>query len=113
MMAHKVRELLKKAAMAAKLPYRWEEGLPHPQIQAIDSDQLEWNFWNPWDDNEDAIRLLIALRIDLTFEKLHTVATYTDKDEWFTEYCRDGMGADIEATTRRAIVIAAASMATA
>ena len=110
-MAQTDRQLLEKAAMAAKLQYRWEEGLPHPQIRA--DRQMNWDFWNPLSDNEDAMRLLIALRIDLSFEKLHTVATYTTNDKRFIEYCNDGMGADIEAATRRAIVIAAASMAAA
>lgn len=92
-------ELLKAAAKAVN------GGAWHPLTHDTPN-----GVWNPLQDDGDAFRLAVKLRIDVVFEKQHTVAAYTDRDEWFYEHCEDGMGADIEVKTRRAIVRAAASM---
>jgi len=66
--------------------------------------------WNPLTQDADAMRLSARLRIDLCFDKTHSVSAYTDKDEWFHEHCDQGKTEQIFAKTRRAIVRAAASM---
>jgi len=71
--------------------------------------RIEFNQWNPLEDDGDALRLAVKLRLDIGFEKLHTVSVWSDpRDGWIIEHCDDGMGADISEKTRRAIVRAAA-----
>jgi hypothetical protein len=73
--------------------------------------RIEFNQWNPLTDDGDALRLAVKLRLDIGFEKLHTVSVWGNPlDKWITEYCDDGMGADISEKTRRAIVRAAAEI---
>jgi hypothetical protein len=75
--------------------------------------RIEFNQWNPLTDDGDALRLAVKLRLDIGFEKLHTVSVWVwvnPLDKWITEYCDDGMGADISEKTRRAIVRAAAEI---
>jgi hypothetical protein len=78
-----------------------------------------YGLWNPLTDDGDALRLAVKLRLDIGFEKLHTVSVWVwvnPLDKWITEYCGiteycdDGMGADISEKTRRAIVRAAAEI---
>jgi len=91
------RELLELAAKAC--------GLEEAKMR------IEFNQWNPLEDDGDALRLAVKLRLDIGFEKLHTVSVWSDpQDGWITEYCDDGMGADISEKTRRAIVRAAAEI---
>jgi hypothetical protein len=103
-------KLLEAAAKAAGFAYRWEPGLPFPQIEELEDGRLEWNFWHPLTDDGDALRLATQLRIDICFEKTHSVSAYTEDDEWFHEHCDQGKPEQILAKTRRAIVCAAASM---
>jgi len=91
------RELLELAAKAC--------GLEEAKMR------IEFNQWNPIEDDGDALRLAVKLRLDIGFEKLHTVSVWSDpQDDWITEYCDDGMGADISEKTRRAITRAAAEI---
>ena len=93
------RELLELAAKAC--------GLEEAKMR------IEFNQWNPLTDDGDALRLAVKLRLDIGFEKLHTVSVWVwvnPLDKWITEYCDDGMGADISEKTRRAIVRAAAEI---
>jgi hypothetical protein len=91
------RELLELAAKAC--------GLEEAKMR------IEFNQWNPLTDDGDALRLAVKLRFDIGFEKLHTVSVWVNPlDKWITEYCDDGMGADISEKTRRAIVRAAAEI---
>ena len=98
------RELLEAAARAAGI--RWDRdsevwyGEPFVRCD-----------WNPLTDDGDALRLAIHLRIDLCFEKTHSVSAYTERDEWFHEHCDQGKTEQILDKTRRAITRAAASMA--
>ena len=107
------RELLEAAAKAAGLKVHARHQAGRDACGAGDVGlwiSNETTCWNPLLDDGDAFRLAVRLRIDVVFEKQHTVAAYTDRDEWFCEHCEDGMGADIEVKTRRAIVRAAAAM---
>lgn len=73
--------------------------------------RIEFNQWNPLTDDADALRLAVTLRLDIGFEKLHTVSVWSDpQDGWIIEHCDDGMGADISEKTRRAITRAAAEI---
>ncbi len=93
------RELLELAAKAC--------GLEEAKMR------IEFNQWNPLTNDGDALRLAVKLRLDIGFEKLHTVSVWVwvnPLDKWITEYCDDGMGADISEKTRRAIVRAAAEI---
>ncbi len=91
------RELLELAAKAC--------GLEEAKMR------IEFNQWNPIEDDGDALRLAVKLRLDIGFEKLHTVSVWVNPlDKWITEYCDDGMGADISEKTRRAITRAAAEI---
>ena len=105
---HKVmtdRELLELAAKAAGIDYAHID-----RHGAILYSEHPRN-WNPLTDDGAAFRLAVKLRLDIGFEKLHTVSVWVDPlDKWITEYCNDGMGADISEKTRRAIVRAAAEI---
>ena len=91
------RELLELAAKAC--------GLEEAKMR------IEFNQWNPLADDGDALRLAVKLRLDIGFEKLHTVSVWSDpQDGWIIEHCDDGMGADISEKTRRAITRAAAEI---
>jgi hypothetical protein len=91
------RELLELAAKAC--------GLEEAKMR------IEFSQWNPIEDDGDALRLAVKLRLDIGFEKLHTVSVWVNPlDKWITEYCDDGMGADISEKTRRAITRAAAEI---
>jgi hypothetical protein len=94
------RELLEAAAKAAGIEIKhWIGNDPHSPE------------WNPLTDDGDALRLMVKLRLDIGFEKLHMVSVWCPPlDGWVTEYSDDGMGTDIAEKTRRAIVRAAAEI---
>jgi hypothetical protein len=99
------RELLELAAKAAGI--EWEN------VPTMGADLLleKGGVWNPLNDDGDALRLAVKLRLDIGFEKLHLVSVWSDpQDGWIIEHCDDGMGADISEKTRRAIVRAAAEI---
>lgn len=112
------RELLELAAKAAGMPP--PDGF-HPTagfvwIKANDGVRRETR-WNPLTDDGDALRLAVALGIVAKYE--HNAppelkiprecgVAITNAGQWFSE-----AGADPCAATRRAIVRAAAALATA
>ena len=94
------RELLVLAAKAARL-------VGHDGLYAVPDDSTgEWRDWNPLNDDGDALRLAVKL-------KLHVAVYAAEAIVWFnrgylTEYeydCKDKFAA-----TRRAIVRAAAAI---
>jgi len=102
------RELLELAAKAAGIESLWWTKDGNKLFQRNGGEQKPWN---PLTDDGDALRLAVKLRLDIGFEKLHTVSVGVNPlDKWITEYCDDGMGADISEKTRRAIVRAAAEI---
>ena len=102
------KELLELAAKAAGIESLWWTKDGNKLFQRNGGEQKPWN---PIEDDGDALRLAVKLRLDIGFEKLHTVSVWSDpQDDWITEYCDDGMGADISEKTRRAITRAAAEI---
>jgi len=102
------RELLELAAKAAGIESLWWTKDGNKLFQRNGGEQKPWN---PLTDDGDALRLAVKLRLDIGFEKLHTVSVgVSPHGKWITEYCDDGMGADISEKTRRAIVRAAAEI---
>jgi len=98
------RELLEDAARAAGIE------LPHFLPYGVDDWMREWN---PLDDDGDALRLAVSLKIDIEFfeqPKSKTYASnYAAPDDM--NPCMEFHADDSYAATRRAIVRAAAAMA--
>jgi hypothetical protein len=102
------RELLELAAKAIGLP---ECGWMGPAFMYVKNNTF--TDWDPLTNDGDAFLLAVKLRLDIGFEKLHTVSVWVDPlDEWITEQCDigNGMGKGIEGLTRRAITRAAAEI---
>jgi len=119
------RELLEKAANAAGLRLTWGEKykLGDDEIDCTDipyalcdgPDEAPY-YWNPLEDDGDALRLAVKLRISLMLaetpphnpEVSFCVARDAGPD-WRTS---SALSSDPNAATRRAIVRAAAAMST-
>lgn len=105
------RELIEKAAKAAGI-----EGKHKTEHLCVDGDWMdvtaifladEMGWWNPLEDDGDALRLVVALGIHLQFAMDFAVAyAGSVHAKQFTER----NGSDPGAATRRAIVRAAAAM---
>lgn len=100
------RELLELAAKVGGIAgeYRAGLGICPPELS-----QLHKFWWNPLTDDGDALRLAVKLRLDIMFFEgfqevysSHCSAIYTE--------CLEEYGEDIMASTRRAIVRAAAEI---
>ena len=103
------RELLELAAKAAGIELWHEDVFTTGLTQKVSDNRILR--WNPLTDDGDALWLAVKLRLDIGFEKLHTVSVWGNPlDKWITEYCDDSMGADISEKTRRAITRAAAEI---
>lgn len=104
---HEDHELLKLAAKAAKYDYEIrKEANPY-------SMRFEHNFylrnkiyWNPLEDDGDALRLAVKLELDIGINRPNAVCIDLDRDNWIVEY----KNSDPYAATRRAIVRAAAEI---
>lgn len=100
------KELLRRAALASglKLSPEWDTALFGVMIGAGDG-HLE--VWNPLDDDGDALRLAVKLRLVPEFSE-HGVYVFTHRFEerLASVKCND----DPYAATRRAIVCAAAEL---
>ena len=97
------RELLELAAKAA--------GISLSPFQCRESDSLylsDSTHWNPLTDDGDALRLAVKLKIDIKHYEDHVVCWYED----FFGTGKIFYGGDPDAATRRAIVRAAADIAT-
>jgi len=109
------RELLELAAKAANIPINFTpEGIPfHAEMQGNPGFRC-WVAWNPLEDDGDALRLAVELKINLTYlakenECNHAVAA-NDVKEWAGNGGRVAVGPGYAAATRRAIVRAAAEI---
>lgn len=101
------RELLEAAARAAGVHLEWDG--PPDQWSPMFYEGKTYHAWNPLDDDGDALRLAVKLRIGLG-----------DRDTTITAQRRGGMssgsvyveefGSDLYQATRRAIVRAAAAI---
>lgn len=100
------RELLELAAKAAGYQVEWvkNSGCYYRCEEEIGREQ-----WDPLEDDGDALRLAVKLRLDIMFfegfQEVHSSHCYADRPECLEEY-----GEDIMASTRRAIVRAAAEI---
>ncbi|WP_454751633.1 hypothetical protein [Cupriavidus necator] len=105
------RELLELAAKAAGIKVRWLENScfgPTMAVEVEPGNPLGFDPWNPIIDDGDAERL--AEQLDLNVERIDgnsTVAGNLSLDRWPHE----PDGADRNSATRRAIVRAAAAIA--
>lgn len=104
------RELLEFAAKAAGYiqtktnDANWFYVCVYPGFNDSGDDR-EWELWNPLDDDGDALRLAVKLRISPTLRALGCDASDTQKAMAYERY-RD----DPYAATRRAITRAAAEI---
>lgn len=103
------RELLEKAAKAAGLPYKWLPALGR-MSHIIDAGRIE--HWNPLADDGDALRL--AVKLNLTIQRpwdddqndLREIRVWSSEPDYVFELTYP----DPYASTRRAIVRAAAAL---
>lgn len=95
------RELLEAAARAAGIPGNYIGGdiVDRPEYGQI-------TFWNPLQDDGDALRLAVLMKMEVTIEDSEVWAGH-HTEEWPKS---EATGNDANAATRRAIVRAAASM---
>lgn len=66
----------------------------------------EKKFWNPLEDDGDALRLAVKLELDIGINRPNAVCIDLDRDNWIVEY----KNSDPYAAARRAIVRAAAEI---
>ena len=97
------RALLELAAKAARYQYAKHGGY-------IVVDGIPGN-WNPLRDDGDALRLVVALKIDIEFDEWNGKEIVTaSSPEDFTGWLEEEALPDPNAATRRAIVRAAAAI---
>ena len=104
------RELLERAAKAAGIKWMAMDNWPHEDKCRYWSDGETCDCgaaWNPLTDDGDALRLAVALQIDIKQYGDHVVAWF---DGGFIGTGRIPYDGDPYAATRRAIVRAAAAM---
>jgi hypothetical protein len=112
-MSHNDKELLELAAKAAGVAYDAEASRQKPGINVFWGLWLQYEgevgeytprYWNPLNSDRDALRLAVALKIDVRHYDQYVVA-------WFDSGTVDlPYGDDPLAATRRAIVCAAAEL---
>lgn len=116
------RELLEAAARAAGIEGQWDEDPFDPEYShnhkpAIRMDAPRW-WWNPLEDDGDALRLAVRLRmvVSLAYCTCCAVVDWADNEDEnevmvrFGEDFPDREAPDALAATRRAIVRAAAAI---
>lgn len=106
------RELLEMAAKAARIHLEWvadqpREVVSHWSGNPEDGGELRDYDWNPLNDDGDALRLAVTLRIEIEFfgDTTYAGPRKTAKYSVSTEFDRDSF-----ATARLAIVRAAAEI---
>lgn len=117
---HSDRELLELAAKAAVIELRWHEPewaedwcyIPSakPPHNRRESDAMAGVIWNPLDEDGDALRLAVKLGLDVKVDGFKAQSREPLGEDWFVEQHDGAEGA--YAATRRAIVRAAANLAT-
>ena len=114
------RELLELAAKAAGYTLKWGETyiVGDDEVDCTDlsyvvsgqPDEADW-LWSPLEDDGDALRLAVKLRIDVEqFGEDGCCVTQTTNDDPFGTELAEERGPDPYAATRRAIVRAAAAI---
>ena len=99
------RELLELAAKAAGLTCVWSPDRPDYES----NQEQQPIYWNPLEDDGDALRLAVKLEIDF---RISIGATWWDRQvsEGVVYWCHEPHNNDPLAATRRAIVRAAAEI---
>ena len=103
------KELLELAAKAASMEIDWY-GDKALTVQMFRGHLKNWLDWNPLEDDGDALRLAVKLRISLQFDFDRIDAVAKDGEILETEYIYKNPKTDEYATSRRAIVRAAAEI---
>ena len=101
------RELLEMAAKAAKIKIHNIENSGGPHYKGT------LNRWNPLDDDGDALRLAVKLRLDVMFgfdDEENVVSVNANWDGAPAEVIQEILGKDVAEATRCAIVRAAAEI---
>ena len=102
------RELLEAAAKAAGILIYFDD--VGQCCQRVPGDQLSTYLWEPLEDDGDALRLAVKLRMDIC----RPTAVHNGVAIWLdhaSDFIEEPHGKDPYAATRRAIVRAAAAMA--
>jgi hypothetical protein len=102
--------LLLKAAKAAQLRLiRWDED--GQAFRVLNDAERTFSLWNPLTDDGDALRLSVALEMDIGQMLTEACVTVTAVGPNDDVYAHDvPWGTDPTAATRRAIVLVAADM---
>lgn len=102
------RELLELAAKAAGIEYSYHPGCGDA-LELVKPRGLHI-YWNPLADDGDALRLANAMRFSVYHAKLAVIIKHNQYSwEWMGESINEDSG-DRDASTRRAIVRAAAEI---
>ena len=102
------RELLELAAKAAGLVIGFSKTSPEQGRSYVWNDEKKkGRWWNPIEDDGDALRLAVKLGLNIDIEPYEAVAYYA-VGKFVCETAT--VGYSIDAATRRAIVRAAAEM---
>ena len=107
------KELLELAAKAAGIELTQGYGEPAWRCMFYQDENYECFYWNPIDDDGDALRLAVKLRIDVMTDCPNSVCIEVPvgkKDNWITECTKDDSFENVLIATRRAIVRAAAEI---
>lgn len=98
---------MEKAARAAGYSVRWHANSYYGRTMEIMETEEGGPPWNPLTDDGDALRLAVALEMDVMQRR-------SDPEVWvqapMLPTVREAFGADRQAATRRAIVRAAAAL---
>lgn len=102
------RELLELAAKAAKLTLEQGAGTPPEKCLGACWDGDTWDYWNPLDDDGDAFRLAVALRLMIAWDRWNDNDYVCIRHRDLDEEIGIQIDQDPNKTIRRAIVRAAA-----
>ena len=105
------RELLELAAKAVGLSLEQGPGSPPEKCFGAFWDGYTWDYWNPLDDDGDALRLAVKLdfRIDIDRERAWA-AVYANRSHNIDTVLEANDNNEPYTATRRAIVRAAAEI---
>ena len=112
------RELLKLAAKAIGHGLEWVsvklDDVPEPRLTDSNPYWFNWPRWNPLDDDGDALRLAMKLRLYVYVGSMRTaVSSWSlgmEPEDAVKEDFSDSTDEAVAAATRRAIVRAAAAI---
>lgn len=107
------RELLEMAAKAAGLTLEQGPGSPPEKCLGACWDGDTWDYWNPLDDDGDALRLAVRLLLDVIYGfdgDGNVVGVNANWDGAPAEVIQEIFDQDGVKATRRAIVRAAAEI---